>query len=67
MILLLGVMAFLHLNVSKTKDMIIDFRSKPPAPQITTINGQAEESGGIIQVPGQCDSKLSFNPNTEMI
>lgn len=33
--------AFLQLNVSKTKDMCIDFRRLPPAPQCSAIESQA--------------------------
>lgn len=42
MILLPG-RSFLQLNVSKTNDVITDLRCEPPAPQITTIMGQAVE------------------------
>lgn len=30
----------MQLNVAKTKDMLIDLRCNPSAPQITTIKGQ---------------------------
>lgn len=32
--------AFLQLNMAKAKDMLIDFRRKPLAPQSTSIKGQ---------------------------
>ena len=35
--------AHLHLNVSKTNDMVIDYRRKPPPTQVTSINGQPVE------------------------
>lgn len=60
--------AMLELNVSKTKDMCIDFRLKAPNPTPTTINGsnieivhQYKYLGSII------DDKLTFNSNTDML
>ena len=60
--------SFLSLNVTKTKDMCIDFRRHVPATGSTVIDGQEVESvlrykylGSII------DNKLAFGVNTDRI
>ena len=60
--------AMLELNVTKTKDMCIDFRHKAYNPTTTIINGQDiaivhqyKYLGNII------DDKLTFNSNTDML
>lgn len=35
--------AFLQVNIKKTRDMVIGFRSSPPAPQPTRVKGQMVE------------------------
>lgn len=48
--------------------MVIDFRSKPPAVQLTTIKGQLEEGVQTYKYLGTViDKKLTFNANTEML
>lgn len=52
--------AFLQLNVAKTKDMVIDFRSKPPAVQLTIIKGQVVEGVETYKYLGTIiDKKLT--------
>ena len=58
--------SFLHLNVSKTKDMIIDFRKSPPNTLPTIMKGanidivDSYKYLGIIM-----DNKLSFEPHVD--
>ena len=60
--------AHLHLNVSKTKDMVIDYRRKSPPTQVTAINGQPVEVVGSYKYLGSIiDDRLNFNLNTENI
>lgn len=60
--------SYLHLNISKTKDMIIDFRRHIHAHKVTSIEGQKVEYvlshkylGTII------DSKPNFEANCEAV
>lgn len=56
--------AFLHLNISKTKDMSIDFRRLPPALEHTVIMG---EDGIMLQVSSTLiDDWLKFDLNTTL-
>ena len=58
----------LHLNVTKTKDMVIDFRRNPLPALTTTIKGQAVEVVESYKYLGSwIDNKLNFNRNTEHI
>ncbi len=51
----------LHLNVLKTKDMIIDFRKNVPMHKVTYIKGHTVESVQSYKYLGTIiDSKLSF-------
>ena len=60
--------AHLHLNVSKMKDMVIDYRRKSPPTQVTAINGQPVEVVGSYKYLGSIiDDRLNFNLNTENI
>ena len=45
--------AHLHLNVSKMKDMVIDYRRKSPPTQVTAINGQPVEVVGSYKYLGR--------------
>ncbi len=61
---------FLKLNVSKTKEMIIDFnpRRKSTHDKQTSINGVCIESVEQYKYLGTVlDNKLSFSPNTEVL
>ena len=60
--------AFLQLNVTKTKDMCIDFRLSAPATQISVINGQPVELVTTYKYLGTIiDNRLKFDSNTEML
>lgn len=60
--------SFLNLNVSKTKDICIDFRRHAPATQCTVIDGQEVESVVKYKYLGSIiDNKLTFEDNMEMI
>ncbi|KAK7939111.1 hypothetical protein WMY93_002437 [Mugilogobius chulae] len=55
--------SFLHLNVSKTKDMVIDFRRAPPLPTITVIKDTDIELVDQYKYLGVIvDKKLCFEP-----
>lgn len=56
----------LHLNVSKTKDMVIDFRKAPPPPTTTIIKGTNIELVENYKYLGVIiDKKLCFEPWTD--
>lgn len=58
----------LHLNVLKTKDMVIDFRRNVNTHEVTTIKGQAVECVQSYKYLGTIiDSKLSFEGNCEAV
>ena len=60
--------AFLQLNVTKTKDMCIDFRRSEPAHQSTVINGQIVDLVTTYKYLGSIiDNRLKFDVNTEML
>lgn len=60
--------AFLQLNVTKTKDMCIDFRRSPPAPQNSVVKGEAVEIVSNYKYLGTViDNNLKFNCNTEAL
>ena len=60
--------AFLQLNVTKTKDMCIDFRLSAPATESSVINGQAVEMVTTYKYLGTIiDNRLKFDSNTEML
>ncbi len=54
--------SYLHLNVLKTKDMIIDFRKKVPMHKVTYIKGQTVECVQSYKYLGTIfDSKLCMS------
>lgn len=58
--------AFLQLHVSKTKDRLINFRSKPCALRNTTIKGQVVEVVETYRYLGSLiANKLNFTSNTD--
>ena len=60
--------SYLQLNTTKTKDMIIDFRTSTVDHITTTIKGQdvdCVESYKYLAIV--IDSKLTFNLNCEMV
>ena len=60
--------SFLSLNVSKTKDMCIDFRRSHPSPNSTVIDGQDVEIVESYKYLGtKIDNKLTFESNTNKI
>ncbi len=60
--------SYLHLNVLKTKDMIIDFRKNVPMHTVTYIKGQTVESVQSYKYLGTIiDSKLRFEANCEAV
>ena len=59
---------FLELNISKTKELLIDFRRGPHPTQNTVINGQPVEIVPSYKYLGTIiDSKLKFDENTDML
>lgn len=59
---------FLDLNVSKTKEMIFDFRLNRPVVVNSTIHGDAIEIGNTYKYLGTTfDDKLKLDVNTDMI
>ncbi len=60
--------ACLQLNVSKTKYMIIDFRTKPHSSQATLIRGEKVECVDSYKYLGTTiDNRLCFDVNTEVL
>ncbi len=60
--------SYLHLNVLKTKDMIIDFRKNVPMHKVPYIKGQTVDSVQSYKYLGTIiDSKLSFKANCEAV
>lgn len=60
--------SFLVINASKTKDMVIDFRTQAPNQNPTVIKGQPVEYVGSYKYLGTViDSKLSFKQNCEAV
>ncbi len=58
----------LNLNVTKTKDMCIDFRRNSNPPLSTVINGETVERVSTFKYLGVViDNKLSFNENTDTV
>ena len=58
----------LELNLSKTKDMIIDFRRSVPIPQFTTIEGIEIDLVESYKYLGTVfDNRLCFQNNTDAI
>ena len=52
---------FLHLNVTKTKELLIDFRKQPPAVSPITIDGEIVEKYKYLGII--LDNKLKFDSN----
>ena len=60
--------SLLDLNVKKTKEIIVDFRRKPPPPIVSNIHGADVEIVDNYKYLGtEFDSKLDFHINTESI
>ncbi len=60
--------SFLQMNISKTKNMLIDFRKLPQAQEVTTIKGQTVECVQTYKYLGMIiDSKLTFEANCEAV
>ena len=60
--------SYLKLNITKTKDMIIDFRTRPVDHVTTIIKGEAVDQVENFKYLGiVIDSKLSFELNCEMV
>lgn len=60
--------SYLQLNVSKTKDMILDFRKNPPVTTPTFLKGTAVEVVSQYKYLGTIlDNKLSFETNSDAI
>ena len=60
--------SFLQMNISKTKNMYVDFRKLPRAKEPTSINGQIVECVDNYKYLGTIiDSKLSFEANCEAV
>ena len=60
--------AYLHLNVTKTKDMCIDFRKTQQSPQNTVINGDKVDFVQKYKYLGTfIDNKLTWEDNTDAI
>ncbi len=60
--------ACLQLNVSKTKNMIIEFRTKPHSSQATLIRGEKVEIVVSYKYLGTTiDNRLCFDVNTEVL
>ena len=54
----------LLLNVSKTKEIVVDFRRDPPTPRPLVINGEEVEIVGEYKYLGSViDCKLDWSPN----
>ena len=55
---------FLDLNMTKTKELLIDFRKQPPAVSPITIDGEIVERVVKYRYPGIIlDNKLMFDSN----
>ncbi len=60
--------AFLQVNIKKTKDMEIDFRSSPSSPQTTSVKGQMVEWASSYKYLGLIiDNKLCFDTHVEAV
>ena len=60
--------SFLHMNISKTKDMHIDFRKLPSAKELTSIKGQTVECVDNYKYLGTIiENKLNFETNCEAV
>ena len=60
--------SFLKINVLKTKELIVDFRKKPPPYPPVFIHGQAVDTVQQYKYLGTIiDSNLSFEANTDAI
>ena len=60
--------SYLQLNISKTKDMIIDFRRHACEPEVTTIKGQTVEQVQSYKYLGSIiDAQLNFEANCEAV
>lgn len=60
--------SFLNINVSKTKELIIDFRKQSPSLPLTIINGQPIEIVKEYKYLGTIiDSKLCFESHTDAV
>ena len=63
-----GVMTYLQINVSKTKDMFIDFRRQAHSQEAFTIKGQTIEQVTSYKYLGTViDSTLNFDLNCEAV
>ena len=60
--------AFLQLNVSKTKELCIDFRMSPQSPRKSLANGETVDIVKSYKYLGTIiDDKLKFDLNTDML
>ncbi len=60
--------SFLNINISKTKEMIIDFRRKSPSVPPSLIDGQAVEVVHQYKYLGTIiDDELTFDANTDAV
>ncbi len=60
--------AFLQVNIKKTKDMVIDFRSSPSSPQPTSVKGQMVEWASSYKYLGLIiDNKLRFDTHVKAV
>ncbi len=60
--------AFLQVNIQKTRHMVIDFRSSPPAPLPTRVKGQMVEWASSYKHLGLIiDNKLRFDTHVEAV
>ena len=60
--------SYFQLNVTKTKDMLTDFRKKKPTHEITLIKGQTVHCVESYKYLGTIiDSKLTFEGNSETV
>lgn len=58
----------LHLNTSKTKEMVVDFRRTRPHPEPVRINGACVEMVQTYKYLGvQLDDRLDWTANTEAL
>jgi len=59
---------YLHVNIKKTKEMVIDFRRNPTIIHDLTIDGEKVERVSEYKYLGTVlDSKLNFDSNTRLI
>lgn len=60
--------AFLQINIKKTRDMVIDFRSCQLAPQPTRVKGQKMEGASSYKYLGLIiNNKLRFDTHVDAV